>query len=155
MPLDVADHFRGTVSIWASVTSVDGSRQITFDDSTPVHKQLIDIKYSKETRKQFKPGLPYKGKVSQQKCLQLALIFISVSEYSNTQVIIVCCLSFPHPPCRLRWPTLMGAQLMGWVCVLRQSWHPRTTCTPVSWLPKTARQPLKSPPSPLLPSMFG
>lgn len=63
MPLDVADHFRGTVSIWASVTSVDGSKQTTFDDSTPVHKQLIDIKYSKETRKQFKPGLPYKGKV--------------------------------------------------------------------------------------------
>uniref|UniRef100_A0A3P9J918 C3 and PZP like alpha-2-macroglobulin domain containing 8 n=1 Tax=Oryzias latipes TaxID=8090 RepID=A0A3P9J918_ORYLA len=63
MPVDVADHFRGTVSIWASVTSVDGSRQTTFDDSTPVHKQLIDIKYSKETRKQFKPGLPYKGKV--------------------------------------------------------------------------------------------
>ncbi|XP_071343784.1 C3 and PZP-like alpha-2-macroglobulin domain-containing protein 8 isoform X1 [Trachinotus anak] len=63
MPLDVADHFRGTVSIWASVTSVDGSRQTTFDDSTPVHKQLIDIKYSKDTRKQFKPGLPYKGKI--------------------------------------------------------------------------------------------
>lgn len=63
MPPDVADHFRGTVSIWASVTSIDGSRQITLDDSTPVHKQLIDIKYSKDTRKQFKPGLPYKGKV--------------------------------------------------------------------------------------------
>uniref|UniRef100_A0A3B5PT25 C3 and PZP like alpha-2-macroglobulin domain containing 8 n=1 Tax=Xiphophorus maculatus TaxID=8083 RepID=A0A3B5PT25_XIPMA len=63
MPLDVADHFRGTVSIWASVTSIDGSRQTTFDDSTAVHKQLIDIKYSKETRKQFKPGLPYKGKI--------------------------------------------------------------------------------------------
>ncbi|XP_029905241.1 C3 and PZP-like alpha-2-macroglobulin domain-containing protein 8 [Myripristis murdjan] len=63
MPLDVADHFRGTVSMWASVTSVDGSRQTTFDDSTPVHKQLIDIKYSKDTRKQFKPGLPYKGKI--------------------------------------------------------------------------------------------
>ncbi|KAM4548817.1 C3 and PZP-like alpha-2-macroglobulin domain-containing protein 8 isoform 1-T1 [Odontesthes bonariensis] len=63
MPLDVADHFRGTVSIWASVTSTDGSRQTTFDDSTPVHKQLIDIKYSKDTRKQFKPGLPYKGKI--------------------------------------------------------------------------------------------
>ncbi|XP_070764603.1 C3 and PZP-like alpha-2-macroglobulin domain-containing protein 8 [Enoplosus armatus] len=63
MPMDVADHFRGTVSIWASVTSIDGSRQTTFDDSTPVHKQLIDIKYSKDTRKQFKPGLPYKGKI--------------------------------------------------------------------------------------------
>lgn len=63
MPLDVADHFRGTVSIWATVTSIDGSRQTTFDDSTPVHKQLIDIKFSKDTRKQFKPGLPYKGKL--------------------------------------------------------------------------------------------
>uniref|UniRef100_H3DDC6 C3 and PZP like alpha-2-macroglobulin domain containing 8 n=1 Tax=Tetraodon nigroviridis TaxID=99883 RepID=H3DDC6_TETNG len=62
MPPD-PDHFRGSVSIWASVTSVDGSRQTTFDDSTPVHKQLIDIKYSKDTRKQFKPGLPYKGKI--------------------------------------------------------------------------------------------
>ncbi|XP_054646446.1 C3 and PZP-like alpha-2-macroglobulin domain-containing protein 8 [Dunckerocampus dactyliophorus] len=63
MPLDVADHFRGTVSIWASLTSTDGSRQTTFDDSTPFHKQLIDIRYSKDTRKQFKPGLPYKGKI--------------------------------------------------------------------------------------------
>ncbi|KAM6962537.1 C3 and PZP-like alpha-2-macroglobulin domain-containing protein 8 [Aplochiton taeniatus] len=63
MPLDVADHFRGTVNMWVSVTSVDGGRQTTFDDSTPVHKQLIDIKYSKDTRKQFKPGLSYKGKV--------------------------------------------------------------------------------------------
>ncbi|KAJ3599247.1 hypothetical protein NHX12_033210 [Muraenolepis orangiensis] len=63
MPLDVADHFRGTVSVWATVTSADGSRQTTFDDSTPVHKQLIDIKYSKDTRKQFKPGLPYKGTI--------------------------------------------------------------------------------------------
>ena len=63
MPLDVADHFRGTVSVWATVTGADGSRQTTFDDSTPVHQQLIDIKYSKDTRKQFKPGLPYKGTV--------------------------------------------------------------------------------------------
>uniref|UniRef100_A0A4W5RU16 C3 and PZP like alpha-2-macroglobulin domain containing 8 n=1 Tax=Hucho hucho TaxID=62062 RepID=A0A4W5RU16_9TELE len=63
MPLDVADHFRGTVNMWVSVTSVDGGRQTMFDDSTPVHKQRIDIKYSKDTRKQFKPGLPYKGKV--------------------------------------------------------------------------------------------
>uniref|UniRef100_A0A8C7S518 C3 and PZP like alpha-2-macroglobulin domain containing 8 n=1 Tax=Oncorhynchus mykiss TaxID=8022 RepID=A0A8C7S518_ONCMY len=63
MPLDVADHFRGTVNMWVSVTSKDGGRQTMFDDSTPVHKQLIDIKYSKDTRKQFKPGLPYKGKV--------------------------------------------------------------------------------------------
>ncbi|NWY45009.1 CPMD8 protein, partial [Sylvia atricapilla] len=63
MPADVPEHFRGTVSIWATVISSDGSKQVTFDDSTPVQKQLIDIKYSKDTRKQFKPGLPYKGKV--------------------------------------------------------------------------------------------
>lgn len=65
MPADVPEHFRGTVSIWATVTSSDGSKQVTFDDSTPVQKQLIDIKYTKDTRKQFKPGLPYKGKVRQ------------------------------------------------------------------------------------------
>lgn len=65
MPADVADHFRGAVNIWAAVSSVDGSRQVMFDDSTPIHKQLIDIKYSKDTRKQFKPGLPYRGKVTQ------------------------------------------------------------------------------------------
>ncbi|XP_074161873.1 C3 and PZP-like alpha-2-macroglobulin domain-containing protein 8 [Sminthopsis crassicaudata] len=63
MPADVPEHFRGTVNIWATVTSVDGSQQVTFDDSTPVQKQLIEIRYSKETRKQFKPGLPYRGKV--------------------------------------------------------------------------------------------
>uniref|UniRef100_A0A6I8P7H9 C3 and PZP like alpha-2-macroglobulin domain containing 8 n=2 Tax=Ornithorhynchus anatinus TaxID=9258 RepID=A0A6I8P7H9_ORNAN len=63
MPADVPEHFRGTVNIWATVTSTDGSKQVTFDDSTPVQKQLIDIKYTKDTRKQFKPGLPYKGKI--------------------------------------------------------------------------------------------
>nr|XP_033811133.1 C3 and PZP-like alpha-2-macroglobulin domain-containing protein 8 isoform X1 [Geotrypetes seraphini] len=63
MPTDIPEHFRGTVNIWATVESVDGSRQVTFDDSTPVQKQLIDIKYTRDTRKQFKPGLPYKGKV--------------------------------------------------------------------------------------------
>ncbi|KAM5193804.1 C3 and PZP-like alpha-2-macroglobulin domain-containing protein 8 [Mantella aurantiaca] len=63
MPVDFSEHFRGTVNIWATVTAVDGSKQVTFDDTTQVQKQLIDIKYSKDTRKQFKPGLPYQGKV--------------------------------------------------------------------------------------------
>lgn len=49
--------------MWVTLSSVDGGQQTMFDDSTPVHKQLIDIKYSKDTRKQFKPGLPYKGMV--------------------------------------------------------------------------------------------
>ncbi|XP_015280131.1 PREDICTED: C3 and PZP-like alpha-2-macroglobulin domain-containing protein 8 [Gekko japonicus] len=63
MPLDIPEHFRGVVSIWATVTGADGNKQATFDDSTPVQKQLVDIKYTKDTCKQFKPGLPYKGKV--------------------------------------------------------------------------------------------
>ncbi|CAI9531416.1 unnamed protein product [Staurois parvus] len=63
MPVDFSEHFRGTVNIWATVTAVDGSKQVTSDDTTLVQKQLIDIKYSKDTRKQFKPGLPYQGKV--------------------------------------------------------------------------------------------
>ena len=61
---DVPEHFRGTVSIWAMVTSTDGSQQVAFDDSTPVQRQLVDVRYSKDTRKQFKPGLSYVGKVS-------------------------------------------------------------------------------------------
>lgn len=64
IPADVPEHFRGTVSIWATVTSVDGSQQVAFDDSTPVQRQLVDVRYSKDTRKQFKPGLSYVGKVS-------------------------------------------------------------------------------------------
>uniref|UniRef100_A0A480DIY3 C3 and PZP-like alpha-2-macroglobulin domain-containing protein 8 n=2 Tax=Sus scrofa TaxID=9823 RepID=A0A480DIY3_PIG len=63
IPADVPEHFRGTVSIWATVTSADGSQQVAFDDSTPVQRQLVDVRYSKDTRKQFKPGLSYVGKV--------------------------------------------------------------------------------------------
>uniref|UniRef100_S4RW87 C3 and PZP like alpha-2-macroglobulin domain containing 8 n=1 Tax=Petromyzon marinus TaxID=7757 RepID=S4RW87_PETMA len=63
MPPNVPEHFRGALSVWATVVASDGSKQITFDDSTLVHKQLVDIKYSRETRKQFKPGLPYHGKL--------------------------------------------------------------------------------------------
>lgn len=64
IPADIPEHFRGTVSIWATVTTPDGSQQVAFDDSTPVQKQLVDIRYSKVTRKQFKPGLSYAGMVS-------------------------------------------------------------------------------------------
>ncbi|XP_032170736.1 C3 and PZP-like alpha-2-macroglobulin domain-containing protein 8 isoform X4 [Mustela erminea] len=63
IPADVPEHFRGTVSIWATVTSVDGNQQVAFDASTPVQRQLVDVRYSKDTRKQFKPGLSYVGKV--------------------------------------------------------------------------------------------
>ncbi|XP_021564666.1 C3 and PZP-like alpha-2-macroglobulin domain-containing protein 8, partial [Carlito syrichta] len=63
MPAGVPEHFRGRVSIWATVASVDGSQQVAFDDSTPVQRQLVDIRYSRDTRRQFKPGLAYVGTV--------------------------------------------------------------------------------------------
>ncbi|XP_043910701.1 C3 and PZP-like alpha-2-macroglobulin domain-containing protein 8 [Protopterus annectens] len=63
IPVDVPAHFRGALFIWASLASSDGSKQLAYDDSTLVQKQLIDIKYASNTRRQFKPGLPYKGKV--------------------------------------------------------------------------------------------
>ena len=88
MPADVPEHFRGTVNIWATVISSDGSKQVTFDDSTPVQKQLIDIKYSKDTRKQFKPGLPYKGKVRLKVDTDMWLI------QSSTDVIPGCYTMF-------------------------------------------------------------
>ncbi|XP_047387857.1 C3 and PZP-like alpha-2-macroglobulin domain-containing protein 8 [Sciurus carolinensis] len=63
IPAGVPEHFRGRVSIWATVTSTDGSQEVAFDDSTPVQRQLVDVRYSRDTRKQFKPGLAYVGKV--------------------------------------------------------------------------------------------
>ena len=73
IPADVPEHFRGTISIWATVTAMDGSHQVAFDDSTPVQRQLVDVRYSKDTRKQFKPGLSYVGKVSPRHGAQQAL----------------------------------------------------------------------------------
>lgn len=65
--------------------------------------------------------------------------------------LIVCQPS----PYRLRWLTLTGARLMGLGFVSKPSLLPRTTCTPASWSPRTARPPLRSHPSPRLPSTSG
>ncbi|XP_078666355.1 C3 and PZP-like alpha-2-macroglobulin domain-containing protein 8 isoform X2 [Branchiostoma floridae x Branchiostoma belcheri] len=59
----LSDHFRGVLFVEATVTTGDGSTQTAVDDSTPVNKQLIDIEFSPDTRRHFKPGLPYIGKV--------------------------------------------------------------------------------------------
>eukprot|EP00058_Branchiostoma_floridae_P001384 XP_002586872.1 hypothetical protein BRAFLDRAFT_101769 [Branchiostoma floridae] len=59
----LSDHFRGVLVVEATVTTGDGSTQTAVDDSTPVNKQLIDIEFSPDTRRHFKPGLPYIGKV--------------------------------------------------------------------------------------------
>ncbi|XP_077993522.1 C3 and PZP-like alpha-2-macroglobulin domain-containing protein 8 [Glandiceps talaboti] len=61
--MELSDHFRGVLYIEATVTSIDGSTSTAVEDSVPVHKQLAEIEFSKDTRKHFKPGLPYKGKI--------------------------------------------------------------------------------------------
>ncbi|XP_006818919.1 C3 and PZP-like alpha-2-macroglobulin domain-containing protein 8 [Saccoglossus kowalevskii] len=60
---DLSNYFRGILYIEASITSIDGSTTVGTDDTTPVHTKLVDMKFTKDTRKHFKPGLPYKGKL--------------------------------------------------------------------------------------------
>ncbi|XP_038058113.1 C3 and PZP-like alpha-2-macroglobulin domain-containing protein 8 isoform X2 [Patiria miniata] len=57
------DHFRGMVHIEASVTSNDGNVFVAMDESCLVQKQLVSLEFSKDSRKHYKPGLPYHGKV--------------------------------------------------------------------------------------------
>ncbi|XP_033624111.1 C3 and PZP-like alpha-2-macroglobulin domain-containing protein 8 isoform X2 [Asterias rubens] len=59
----LGDHFRGVVRIEASVTSDDGNVFVALDESCLVKKQLISLEFSKDSRKHYKPGLPYYGKV--------------------------------------------------------------------------------------------
>ncbi|XP_054751982.2 C3 and PZP-like alpha-2-macroglobulin domain-containing protein 8 isoform X1 [Lytechinus pictus] len=56
-------HFRGTIRIEASVTSNDGNVFTAMDDTCLVHKQLVSIEFAPETKKHFKPGLPYYGRL--------------------------------------------------------------------------------------------
>ncbi|XP_072019893.1 LOW QUALITY PROTEIN: C3 and PZP-like alpha-2-macroglobulin domain-containing protein 8 [Amphiura filiformis] len=55
-------HFRGLIRIEASVTSNDGNAFTAIDESCLVHKQLVSLKFSSDTREHYKPGLPYFGK---------------------------------------------------------------------------------------------
>ncbi|XP_022086577.1 C3 and PZP-like alpha-2-macroglobulin domain-containing protein 8 isoform X2 [Acanthaster planci] len=57
------NHFRGIVHIEASVTSNDGNVFVATDDSCLVQKQLVSLEFSKDSRKHYKPGLPYYGRV--------------------------------------------------------------------------------------------
>ncbi len=57
------DHFRGRLVIEAEVTTADGSTVRVSDASCPVNKHLVDLEFTKDTRRHFKPGLPYRGKV--------------------------------------------------------------------------------------------
>ena len=61
---DVDHHFRGYLHIYAKVKSEDGSEFTAFDDSTPVSREKVDIEFTFDTRRHFKPGLPFVGKVS-------------------------------------------------------------------------------------------
>eukprot|EP00057_Strongylocentrotus_purpuratus_P031565 XP_785018.3 PREDICTED: C3 and PZP-like alpha-2-macroglobulin domain-containing protein 8 [Strongylocentrotus purpuratus] len=57
------NHFRGTIRIEASVTSNDGNVFTAMDETCLVHKQLVSIEFAPETKKHFKPGLPYYGRL--------------------------------------------------------------------------------------------
>ena len=56
-------HFRGYLHVEAEVVTQDGSKVKVKDESCVIQRNLVDIEFSEETRKHFKPGLPYNGKV--------------------------------------------------------------------------------------------
>ena len=58
-----ADHFRGKLFIEAEVITADGSSVKVSDASCTVYRHLVDLEFTKDTRRHFKPGLPYRGKV--------------------------------------------------------------------------------------------
>ncbi len=64
MTKNVPEHFRGVLHVEAVVKSQDGRSAKGVDDSCPINRQLIDLEFTKDTRKHFKPGLPFKGKVN-------------------------------------------------------------------------------------------
>ena len=64
MSTGVKEHFRGMLHIDARVTTEDGHSVKASDITCPVYKQLIDLQFTGDTRKHFKPGLPFKGMVS-------------------------------------------------------------------------------------------
>ena len=58
-----SDHFRGVLMVEAVVMTSDGHGVRAHDASCPVHKHLVDVEFTKDTARHFKPGLPYRGKV--------------------------------------------------------------------------------------------
>ncbi|XP_064595766.1 C3 and PZP-like alpha-2-macroglobulin domain-containing protein 8 [Liolophura sinensis] len=61
---EVGDHFRGHVDVEAEVVTPDGKSVRASDGTCAVNKQLVDVAFSSDTRKNFKPGIPFKGKVN-------------------------------------------------------------------------------------------
>ena len=62
-PEDVSAHFRGVLHIEAIVQTEDGQSVKATDYSCAVNKQLIDLQFTSDTRKHYKPGLSFSGKV--------------------------------------------------------------------------------------------
>lgn len=133
IPADVPEHFRGTVSIWATVTTMDGAQQVASDDSTPVQKQLVDIQCSRVTRKQFKLGLSYVGMVS----------WGPASSGGRLRLQALCRLPPQLLPGGHRGTAAVGSQLqLGWArpaepgVISGESWpHPLTLTPPTPHTP--------------------
>ena len=58
-------NYKGFLRIGADVVASDGSRFSAHDDSTPIASHKVEIKFSEDTKENFKPGLEYSGKVSE------------------------------------------------------------------------------------------
>lgn len=61
--MTLGDYFRGHLDVQAAVTTADGATVSVSDRSCVVNLQLVDIEFTEDTRRYFKPGLPYRGKV--------------------------------------------------------------------------------------------
>ena len=60
---NIGEHFRGVVQVNVVVEAEDGSKVEASDSSCFVNRHLIELEFTKDTRKHFKSGLPYRGKV--------------------------------------------------------------------------------------------
>ena len=56
-------NFRGSLKIHAHVTASDGSSYDVIDDSTKIASHKVELKFSKDTKENFKPLMGYTGKV--------------------------------------------------------------------------------------------
>lgn len=63
---DFGKHFLGRLNVEVEVTGSNGSVVAIANDSCLVARQLVNIKFTKDTRKYFRPGMPYGGKVGHQ-----------------------------------------------------------------------------------------
>lgn len=58
----------------------DGKSVRASDGTCAVNKQLVDVVFSSDTRKNFKPGIPFKGKVRRKFTQAVYKVHVNVSD---------------------------------------------------------------------------